>query len=63
MLGPGGDTHSPSPQHPPVGTHRFVPGQFLKPLLHFTPHVGGEPLQTAAPFDGGALHELQPAPQ
>ena len=63
MLGPGGDVHSLSPQHPPVGTHRLVPGQFLKPLLHLTPQVPGESVHTAVPFEGGALHELQPVPQ
>jgi hypothetical protein len=48
-------------QQPAVGTHRFVPAQFLKLLLHVMPQV---PLvQTALPFDAGTAQALQPAPQ
>jgi hypothetical protein len=48
-------------QQPAVGMHRFVPGQFLKPVLQVMPQV---PLvHTALPFDVGTVQALQPAPQ
>ena len=64
MLPEGGDVHSASEQHPPgLGTHLVVPGQFLNPVAQLTPQVAGEPVHTAMPFEGGAVQELQPAPQ
>ena len=48
-------------QQPPVGMHRFVPGQLVNPLLHVMPQV---PLaHTALPFEAGAVQALQPTPQ
>lgn len=48
-------------QHPAVGMHRLVPGQFLNPLLQAMPQV---PLvQLAVPFDAGVGQDTQAAPQ
>jgi len=44
-----------------VGTHRFVPRQFMNPELHDTVHIPF--VHAGAPFAGGGAHELQPAPQ
>ena len=49
-------------QQPPlVETHRFVPGQLRKPLLHVIPQL--PPLQTAVPFEVGGVQELHATPQ
>jgi hypothetical protein len=39
-------------QQAAIGTHRVVFGQFLKPLLHATPHW--EPSHAATPFALGS---------
>lgn len=57
------DAQSLLEQHPPEDTHRFVFGQFLNPVLQVMPQVPEVALQTAIPFDVGAGHPLQPAPQ
>ena len=48
-------------QHPAAGIQRFVPGQFLKPVLQVRPQTPA--LQAAVPFDAGGVHALQAAPQ
>ena len=55
--------HSPLLQHPVMGMHSVVPGQFLNPALQAMLHAPVVAVHTAEPFAAGVGHDVHDGPQ